>query len=117
MIRQMHKRIINMKKKNPFKTPEGYFDNFAADFMARLPENEPVTVERKQTRVKMLRPLLYAACLLAICFGGYLVWQQSEAENHSVKMAETIEQHDQYVDDYLDCAMLDNGDIYACISE
>ena len=46
MIRQMHKRIINMKKKNPFKTPEGYFDNFAADFMARLPENEPVTVER-----------------------------------------------------------------------
>ena len=45
MIRQMHKRIINMKKKNPFKTPEGYFDNFAADFMARLPENEPVTVE------------------------------------------------------------------------
>ena len=106
-----------MKKKNPFKPPEGYFDNFAADFMARLPENEPVTVVRKQPLVKRLRPLLYAACLLAICFGGYLVWQQSEAENHSVKMAETIEQHDQYVDDYLDCAMLDNGDIYACISE
>ena len=62
-----------MKKKNPFKTPEGYFDNFAADFMARLPENEPVTVVRKQPLVKRLRPLLYAACLLAICFGGYLV--------------------------------------------
>ena len=37
-----------MKKQNPFKTPEGYFDNFAADFMARLPESEPVTVERTQ---------------------------------------------------------------------
>ena len=68
-----------MKKKNPFKTPEGYFDNFAADFMARLPENEPVTVVRKQPLVKRLRPLLYAACLLAICFGGYLVWQQTDA--------------------------------------
>ena len=33
-------------------------------------------------------------------------------------MAEYNQQvHDQYVDDYLDCAMLDNGDIYACISE
>ena len=117
MIRQMHKRIINMKKKNPFKTPEGYFDNFAAGFMARLPENEPVTVECKQPLTKRLRPLLYAACPLAICFGGYLVWQQTDAENHSVKMAETVEQHDQYVDDCRDCAMLDNGDIDAYISE
>ena len=48
-----------MKKQNPFKTPEGYFDNFAADFMARLPESEPVTVERTQPlKVVMLRPLL-----------------------------------------------------------
>lgn len=107
-----------MKKQNPFKTPEGYFDNFAADFMARLPESEPVTVERTQPlKVVMLRPLLYAACLLSICFGGYLFWYNSEAESQGAKAAETIAQHDQYVDDYLDCAMLDNGDIYACISE
>ena len=52
-----------MKKQNPFKTPEGYFDNFAADFMARLPESEPVTVERTQPlKVVMLRPWLYAVC-------------------------------------------------------
>lgn len=107
-----------MKKQNPFKTPEGYFDNFAADFMARLPESEPVTVERTQPlKVVMLRPLLYAACLLSICFGGYLFGHNSEAESQGAKAAETIAQHDQYVDDYLDCAMLDNGDIYACISE
>ena len=33
-----------MNKKNPFKTPEGYFDNFASDFMARLPEMETTSV-------------------------------------------------------------------------
>ena len=106
-----------MKKTNPFKTPDGYFDNFISDFMSRLPETEPVTVERKSTLRIVLRPILYAACLLSVCFGGYLVWQHSEVESQSVKVAETINQHDQYVDDYLDCAMLDNGDIYACISE
>ena len=106
-----------MKNRNPFKTPEGYFNNFAADFLAKLPDAEPVAVERKRPLVKVMRSLLYAACLLSVCFSGYLVWQQSEAEQHQAKVAESIEQHDQYVDDYVDCAMLDNGDIYACISE
>ena len=66
----MNKRITDMKKKNPFKTPEGYFDNFAADFMAKLPDAEPVVVERKRPILKAMRPLLYAACLLSVCFGG-----------------------------------------------
>ena len=35
-----------MKKKNPFKTPEGYFDNFAADFMAKLPETKGKSLEQ-----------------------------------------------------------------------
>ena len=113
----MNIRITDMKKKNPFKTPEGYFDNFAADFMAKLPDAEPVVVERKRPILKAMRPLLYAACLLSVCFGGYLVWQHSEAEQHKAKFAESIKQHDQYVDYYVDCAMLDNVDIYACISE
>ena len=113
----MNKRITDMKKKNPFKTTEGYFDNFAADFIAKLPDAEPVVVERKRPILKAMRPLLYAACLLSVCFGGYLVWQHSEAEQHKAKVAESIKQHDQYVDDYVDCAMLDNVDIYACISE
>ena len=101
-----------MDKKNPFKTPEGYFDNFAADFMAQLPE------KKEKTLLLRLRPLLYAACLVAVCFGGYLVWQNTEPQKQDATMAEYNKQvHDQYVDDYLDCAMLDNGDIYACISE
>ena len=86
-----------MKKKNPFKTPEGYFDNFAADFMARLPENEPVTVVRKQPLVKRLRPLLYAACLLAICFGGYLVWQQSDLERSFFQLLSVLSEQSCYV--------------------
>ena len=106
-----------MNKKNPFKTPEGYFDNFATEFMAQLPE--PGQDERRgKSLFFKLRPLLYAAaCLMAVCFGGYLVWQNSQTIKQDATAAEYNKVHDQYVDDYLDCAMLDNGDIYACISE
>ena len=112
-----------MKRKNPFKTPVGYFDNFAADFMAQLPETEtaarmkPMTDKKTTPLLPRLRPLLYAACLIAVCFGGYLFWQNSESKHQDSKTAEYNKAHDQFVDDYLDCAMLDNGDIYACISE
>lgn len=108
-----------MKKDNPFKTPEGYFDNFAANFMAQIPEETPVTTERKQPLMMVImRRVMYAACLTALCFGGYLVWSQHNmAEKQEASIAEYNKVHDQYVDDYLDCAMLDNGDIYACMSE
>ena len=57
-----------MKKQNPFKTPEGYFDNFAADFMARLPESEPVTVERN-------KPVCCRYASEATWFGNILKWK------------------------------------------
>lgn len=108
-----------MNKENPFKTPKGYFDNFAANFMAQIPEEQPVTTERKRPLMTVvMRRVMYAACLMALCFGGYLVWSQHiEAEKQDASIAEYNKVHDQYVDDYLDCAMLDNGDIYACMSE
>lgn len=106
-----------MKKENPFKTPEGYFDNFAANFMAQIPEEKPVATERKRPLMTVvMRRFMYAACLMALCFGGYLVWSQHSESQQDANIAEN-KAHDQFVDDYLDCAMLDNGDIYACISE
>ena len=46
--------------RNPFRVPEGYFDHFADQVMATLPEREP------RARRVWLRPLRYAAAAIIL---------------------------------------------------
>ena len=47
-------------RRNPFTVPEGYFDTFADQLMASLPERQP------RTKYVWLRPLRYAAPLMSV---------------------------------------------------
>ena len=81
-------------RRNPFTVPEGYFDTFADQLMASLPERQP------RTKYVWLRPLRYAAA----------VRQPIQAEAIQVSS-------DVAFDEAADYAMIDNYDIYACLSE
>jgi hypothetical protein len=97
-----------MGHENHFRVPEGYFDNFAERLMSELPE-------RRKPLMVRLRPWMYAAA----CFVGavslvavYFHAPDNPADTHvaSVSYAET------YFDEAADYAMVDNQDIYACLS-
>ena len=55
-------------QENPFRTPEGYFDQFTANIMAQLPERQPM--ESKSVTKKVAMPIRHwfyaAACVAAL---------------------------------------------------
>ena len=108
-------------RKNPFRVPEDYFDSFADKLMEQLPEQQSVTkntAERFYARVMPLRRWMYAAACLLVAVVSAVVW-------FSQKPVDTVEQPvhvassvstDSYLDEAADYAMVDNQDIYACLS-
>ena len=57
-------QLTDITKVNPFKTPEGYFENFTNGIMSQLPEavrQESLNVNWRQR----IRPWIYMAAMLA----------------------------------------------------
>lgn len=92
--------------------PEGYFDTFADQLMASLPERQP-----RAKRV-WLRPLRYAAAVVCVCAMGALSWFALSPESHQPIQAEAVQlSSDADFEAAADYVMLDNYDIYACLSD
>ena len=101
-------------RRNPFTVPEGYFDTFADQLMASLPERQP-----RAKRVWLL-PMRYAAAVVCVLAMGAMAWfaLSPSSDVHQPIQAETIEvSNDAAFDAAADYAMIDNYDIYACLSE
>jgi hypothetical protein len=63
----MKKELDNrerLKGEHPFKTPEGYFENFTSLMMSQLPEKK-YEQPRKVTMMERIRPWLYMAAVFA----------------------------------------------------
>ena len=90
--------------RNAFRVPEGYFEQFTAQMMEQLPEQQ-------KARTTMLRPWLYAAActVVAVLMGVTYYWHQNTADD---MMADS-----NYYEEVADYAMIDNIDIYACLED
>ena len=90
--------------RNAFRVPEGYFEQFTAQVMEQLPEQQ-------KARPTMLRPWLYAAAcsVVAVLMGVTYYWHQNTADD---MMADS-----NYYEEVADYAMIDNIDIYACLAD
>ena len=97
-------------KENPFRVPEGYFEQFQQQMMER------VAATPKKTKTVWLRPLLAAAaCICVAVFALNLIFNQKIEKQAPTAQVEEIS--DQYMNDVMDYAMIDNGDLYACMME
>ena len=98
--------------RNPFVVPEGYFDTFADQLMASLPERQP------RAKQVWLRPLRYAAAVVCVCVLGVVSWLTLSPESHQPIQAEAVQlSSDADFEAAADYVMLDNYDIYACLSD
>ena len=90
--------------RNAFRVPEGYFEQFTAQVMEQLPEQQ-------KARTTMLRPWLYAAActVVAVLMGVTYYWHQNTADD---MMADS-----NYYEEVADYAMIDNIDSYACLAD
>lgn len=109
---------------NHFSVPEGYFDNFTSQLMDKLPEREDDGIPMRHSRLKILRPLLYAAaCLCVAVFGATIYFSQAESasdgqsETSAVLSQGVYNVYNDIDEDYVvDYAMMDNVEIYAYLS-
>ena len=124
-------------KENHFKVPEGYFDNFAEQMMAKIPEQEIDTLEETdkdclENKAKFVHlslwrrlPLRKIAAVLAVTamLGGGVLYQlqQAEKKHHAMAHNETPTTENSHVTDGDDAAfeqmadytMMDSQDFYA----
>lgn len=124
-------------KENHFKVPEGYFDNFAEQMMAKIPMQEFDSPEetdknRQENKAKFIHlslwrrlPLRKIAAVLAVTamLGGGVLYQlqQAEKKHHALAHNETSAIESSHVTDgeddafeqMADYTMMDTQDFYA----
>lgn len=104
-----------MPKHNPFRVPEGYFDDFASQVMASLPERAAV---KPRAKIVALRAWMYAAaCLLVAVFTVTLFFSRSTTADEPQSQPEVAAVTDTYIDEVADYVMMDNAEIYACLAD
>ena len=97
---------------NPFRVPEGYFDQLTERVMAQLPERRP------KSRLVTLRPWLYAAaCVAVVAVMGLTFHFHQSAEEQQMANMTANNTEISYIEEAADYAMLDNAEIYAYLSE
>jgi len=109
MIEEMFIRE-NISNRNCFKVPEGYFEQMKTQVMEQLPE--------KKAKTTVLRPWFYAAaCSVAALMLGVTYFMHQQTPEEVVAESTYMEEASDYTLEAADYAMLDNTDIYACLSE
>ena len=111
-------------KGNPFRVPEGSFDQLTDRVMAQLPEREQqaeqisLSDRHPKSRLVALRPWLYAAaCTVAVVVMGLTFYSHDAVEEQPLASTSITNTESQYIDDAADYVMLDNAEIYACLAE
>ena len=120
-------------KRNPFKVPENYFEDFTKQMMAKIPAEEPTVAEEKpEIRITLftrIKPYLYLAALFGGLFFGLQVFKyQSElisnskqatakesVQNENATDSQTIKE--QYVDDVFNYTMIESDEVYNYLAE
>lgn len=107
-------------QQNPFRVPEGYFDTLTERVMSNLPDRKPQ--EARKSKLVALRPWLYAAACVVVLVVMSVVWlfrQQPDTPQVAVasSVSATSTSDSSYMDEAADYVMLDNAEIYACLSD
>ena len=121
---------VNLDKftdKGQYKVPEGYFDTLADRIMANIPE-APIQEKKQKKSAKIISLNTRVKIAVAAAIAGVLIssvtvrlYQQDKKladVNTKTEMTTTPETYgEEYVNDYIDYAMVDEDDIYKYLSE
>lgn len=98
-------------QQNPFRVPEGYFENFNERLLARLPQQQPRRVVRLMSRVWR-----YAAAIVVVLGVGSALYLNHKTTAPSYAYYDETAQ-EEYYNQVLDYAMVDEMEIAAYLTE
>lgn len=104
---------------NPFRVPDGYFENLTSQVMERLPEKEKIeTVREEPTTWEKVRPWLYMA---AMFIGAALIIRVASSDRApSVEQrmaADDTETEMEYINMAVENSMLDDYSLYVYLAD
>ena len=105
--------LNRFKNKQPFKVPQGYFDELESNITRMLPAT-PATAP-KRSGIRILPIARYAACAAAIATALIMGITMYNTGNNS-SMAATDEYYDEYIDDMLNNYPIDDYTFYCCLT-
>ena len=121
MEKQNKYKLEEHQPSRPFSVPEGYFDNLTQNIMAALPEQEQLySTHITVTPWMRIRPYLYAAAAFTGIFFCIKAALMISSSNDNVQMAqaeETTIYTDEYIDSFLETAMIDDYTLYYSLVE
>ena len=99
---------------NPFRVPDGYFDEFTSRLISNLPKAERQKEEKGSSHIRLWR---YAAALILVAgLGTTFLFTQKTADNIAEVSQQELYQED-YINEALDYAMVDNQHIELYLTE
>ena len=113
-------------KQTPFRMPDGYMDGVVNDVMSRVRESHfekggAVNVPFSGKRKYVWRWVVAAACMCVAVFSVemFIKEDSSQLPNGDVlaQRHDNVIYDDEYINDMVEYAMLDNGDLYTCMEE
>lgn len=103
---------------NPFRVPDGYFENLTSEVMNRLPEKEKASTVRKEpTTWEKVRPWLY---MTAMFIGAALIIRVASTDHKPAVdrvAAEESETEIEYINMAVDNSMLDDYSLYVYLAD
>ena len=103
---------------NPFRVPEGYFENLTSEVMNKLPEKEKVTiVHNESTTWQKVRPWLY---MTAMFIGAALIIRVASTDHKPAVDRVAVEESEtemEYINMAVDNSMLDDYSLYVYLAD
>ena len=104
---------------NPFRVPEGYFENLTSEVMNRLPEKEKlIAVQTEPTMWQKVRPWLY---MTAMFIGAALIIRVASSDRTPAATdrmaADETETEMEYINMAVDNSMLDDYSLYVHLAD
>lgn len=118
-MKEEDKILEKIGTENPFRVPEGYFENLASEVMNRLPEKEKSAIaQREPTRWEKVRPWLYMA---AMFIGAALIIRVASSGRVSSSVdrmaADDTEIEMEYINMAVENSMLDDYSLYVYLAD
>jgi hypothetical protein len=114
-------KIDEREARRPFTVPEGYFENLTQNIMDALPQQESIySTTITVTPWMRIRPYLYAAAAFVGIFFCIKAAVGISTRNNASEMAQTEETtiySDEYIDSFLETAMMNDYTLYYTLVE
>lgn len=117
-MKEEDKLLRTVGTENPFRVPEGFFENLTSEVMNRLPEKETPAYEQKEpTLWDKVKPWMYMAAMFV---GAALIIHVASSDRVPAAdrvAVEDTEQETEYINSIVDNSMLDDYSFYVYLTE